>query len=88
VGEIFESASIETIKEAAERRRGRFSGPILDRFLRSDLKCAKLRREKVAPNKKAISIYYTLKSYLRNHPDLPIDVFLVKSESYLVRTDK
>ena len=75
------------LKVKKKGRRGRVSTPILIEFLRLGTKAAELDVEKVAPGKKPMSLYATLKNYLRLHPEIPVDVFLKGGHLVLVRTD-
>jgi hypothetical protein len=82
---LFEEADFPTVVRQ-KKRKGRFSGPLLDQFLRSGKKCVRVRIEELCPTRTPPSVATVLTTFCRNHPELCVDVIKADDKVYLIRT--
>ena len=85
LSELFEEADLPTVIRK-QRRKGRFSGPIIEQFINSKKQCVRLKLEELCPGRPVDGVAQTLTSYCRNHPDMPVDIIKADKQVYLVRT--
>jgi hypothetical protein len=84
---LFVRADFTAVAKKGRGRRGRFSRPICDRFMSTGEKCVKLQLMAIAPEREPASAASTLVSYLRLHPELPINIVFSNEEIVMIRTD-